>query len=132
MTRLTVMYVNAIVKLRASMSINTSPVKVENVLNPPQNPTIKRNLSWGDRLDFMEKASNVPNIKQLIKFAQKVAYGNKLLYCERSSAMLKRQMLPSPPPINTSKNLVIFFLPLRGFWERKFHVIFVFALCNAV
>lgn len=84
-----------------------SPVKVEKVLNPPQKPTEKRNLNCGDKFDFSVSESKMPKMKQLIKFAQKVAYGKVDLFSERNSAMPKRQRLPNPPPIKTRRNLLI-------------------------
>lgn len=78
---------------------NVSKLKVENVLKPPQNPTIinmRKLLSWS----FVAKTeSAMPMITQLSTFEINVAIGNAVSEnCFTPIETPKRARLPSPPP----------------------------------
>ena len=88
-----------------------SNVKVEKVVSPPQKPTANNICCVLDTEDLvLRKPSSNPNSKQPIAFAISVANGNCGDMVLRTSPMVYRKRLPSPPPIKTSKKEMPFML----------------------
>ena len=88
-----------------------SNVKVEKVVSQPQKPTANNICCVLDTEDLvLRKPSSNPNSKQPIAFAISVANGNCGDMGLRTSPMVYRKRLPSPPPIKTSKKEMPFML----------------------
>lgn len=76
-----------------------SRLKVEKVLNPPQNPMAIKGLNSGEEVGFLAKKAVIkPKTRQLRKLAKIVPVGNKvvvILYLDKAN----RHKLPKPPPM---------------------------------
>lgn len=80
--------------------LKVSKEKVEKVVKPPQNPTIKREFSFGDIIPFLfNHPDNNPKIKHPKIFIVKVAKGNGVFHITRKRRLTKnRQQVPMKPP----------------------------------
>ena len=88
-----------------------SNVNVEKVVSPTQKPTANNICCVMDtEYLVLRKPSSNPNSKQPIAFAISVANGNCGDMGLRTSPMVYRKRLPSPPPIKTSKKEMPFML----------------------
>ena len=65
----------AAIKCPFCKSPNISRLNVENVLNPPQIPIIKRPFHPAAHEYFVDKITNIPNSRLAKAFANKVAQG---------------------------------------------------------
>ena len=74
-------------------------VNVENVVNPPHNPTTK-NKYWLD-IDFSVIEINIPSAKQPIKFAKNVEYGYPVFWIGNKTPNKYLSVHPIPPPRKT-------------------------------
>ena len=84
-----------------------SKEKVEKVVNPPQNPTTKRALSFGEKFPVLLKIPiNNPKMKHPRILIVKVAKGKGAFHINKNNLFIRnRQHVPTNPPhpaINTS------------------------------
>ncbi len=84
-----------------------SKLKVENVLNPPQNPTNKNKRTVSERGERKRNVSAI--IIHASTFANKVANGitfcsDFIIHCENRNRIEE----PKPPPKNTQRKLLRF------------------------
>lgn len=90
-------------------SVSVSLLKVENVLKPPQYPTVKNNLAVGERICFWSaNPITKPITKQATTLTTKVPKG-KCRWCKLSTHLPSPNLVspPSPLPINTAINSFI-------------------------
>ncbi len=99
---------SAMIRLPFLISSKVSKLKVENVLNPPQNPITISGFKKSDDSILFEKVNMVsPKIMQLKTFAVNVPSGNSLLYSLETPYLLR---LPKPPPINIATRVIMYYL----------------------
>ena len=83
-------------------------MKVEKVVSPPKNPTVKNNFNWGGILYLCKiKLQIYPKIKQPIMFALNVAKGR--LNFDKARLIKYLKLAPIPPPKNTKRKLNMVF-----------------------
>ena len=90
----------------ADRRLKDSKEKVENVVNPPQKPTMRAALSLGSVMpDLLIRPSMIPKRKHPIIFMVKVARGNGAFQITRNNLLIKnRQQVPINPP-HPAKNI---------------------------
>ena len=81
-----------------------SKEKVEKVLNPPQKPMIRRKFREGLMDVLLRMEAKNPASMQAKVFAEKVESGKVSSLYGSHKPIAKREILPKPPPIKTSKN----------------------------
>ena len=89
--------------------LRLSHENVENVVYPPQNPTIKRYI-YVLLPDTLLKLHNSPINKEPVILTVKVANGNEpFAYWVNKQDIKKRKTLPVPPPIKIKNNVLNIF-----------------------
>lgn len=99
-------------------NVRVSLAKVENVVNPPQNPVINRNRKLFDGI----KLENKPMQKHPKILIMKVARGNAVKSALTTKTdVRKRNTLPTAPPAPTNKIcLIIFQIYMIIFYQLYF------------
>lgn len=90
------------------MSSNTSKLKVENVLKPPQKPTINKAWKLSVKFrDFETRKRISPKTMTLNRLETRVASGLIPSVFEWINRDIpKRDKLPKPPPIKTNNQVM--------------------------
>lgn len=108
---LTPVYIRALANCPFCIKVKFSPVKDENVVNPPQNPAIKKIRKLGEIISVF---AVIPIIKPMSKlpkmFTVKVPIGiDKKCNLTFSFCTINRVTLPIKPPNPTINNCFIFY-----------------------
>lgn len=100
-TTLRAMYNNEVMISPLEARLKDSKEKEEKVVNPPQNPTIKREYNLGDTTPFLfNKPKSIPKIRHPTMFTLKVAKGKVDFQVTKNNRLTKNlQHEPTNPPI---------------------------------
>ena len=81
---------------------------MENVVNPPQNPTVKKSFTSFGAAIFSKNIENPKPIMKLpIMFTLRVPRGKDKHAFEHKSPIEYLKSAPKPPPKNIARNLII-------------------------